>query len=320
MTEERVINIFEKIKFIIKKILGAYFGKQLLIGRHREPIPNKAAEEKFALKPYWILYAKTLLSSFKHKKTFKKIKTVTIFIGYSRSGHSLVGSLLDAHPNIIIAHEVDILSLLKRGFSQNQIFSYILNQSKRFAKIGRGWSKYSYQVPGGMQGTCDKLLIIGDKHASTTTLRIRGNFALLNLFEQRVAINKKYIHHIRNTYDNIGSMTRNSGKDRVSLETVERYFNLCDTVVRIKEYVEKESVFEGRHEDLINDPRDYLQNLCLFLGVDCCEHYLESCAKIIKKDPHKSRNDVLWDKETIDSVQQKISEFDFLKGYSFEDK
>ncbi len=26
-----------------------------------------------------------------------------MFIGYPRSGHSLVGSLLDAHPNIIVA-------------------------------------------------------------------------------------------------------------------------------------------------------------------------------------------------------------------------
>ena len=33
------------------------------------------------------------------------MKTYVIFIGHSRSGHSIVGSLLDAHPEVIVTHE-----------------------------------------------------------------------------------------------------------------------------------------------------------------------------------------------------------------------
>lgn len=37
---------------------------------------------------------------------FASVRTFVLFVGYPRSGHSLIGSIMDAHPNIIIAHEV----------------------------------------------------------------------------------------------------------------------------------------------------------------------------------------------------------------------
>jgi hypothetical protein len=37
-----------------------------------------------------------------------RIQTLALFIGYPRSGHTLIGSLLDAHPHIVIANELDI--------------------------------------------------------------------------------------------------------------------------------------------------------------------------------------------------------------------
>jgi hypothetical protein len=41
-----------------------------------------------------------------------QVRSFCLFIGYPRSGHSLVGSLLDAHPDIAIAHEVNVLGLV----------------------------------------------------------------------------------------------------------------------------------------------------------------------------------------------------------------
>ena len=46
---------------------------------------------------------------------FEKLQAYCMFIGYPRSGHSLVGSLLDAHPNIIIAHELNALQFVVAG-------------------------------------------------------------------------------------------------------------------------------------------------------------------------------------------------------------
>jgi phage terminase large subunit-like protein len=43
------------------------------------------------------------------RNRFHDVGVFCIFIGYPRSGHSLVGSLLNAHPEVIISHELDVL-------------------------------------------------------------------------------------------------------------------------------------------------------------------------------------------------------------------
>ncbi|PSO51862.1 MAG: hypothetical protein BRC34_14235, partial [Cyanobacteria bacterium QH_1_48_107] len=63
-----------------------------------------------------------VLETLKDKKNFQNVDKYCMFIGYPRSGHSLVGSLLDAHPNIIIAHELNALNFVDMGFNQQQIY------------------------------------------------------------------------------------------------------------------------------------------------------------------------------------------------------
>ena len=41
--------------------------------------------------------------------TFNNLHTFVQFVGYPRSGHTLVAMLLDAHPNIVISNEYNIL-------------------------------------------------------------------------------------------------------------------------------------------------------------------------------------------------------------------
>ena len=50
--------------------------------------------------------------------TFETIQLYCMFVGYPRSGHSLVGAMFDAHPDIVIAHELDALRYLKAGVWQ----------------------------------------------------------------------------------------------------------------------------------------------------------------------------------------------------------
>ena len=38
------------------------------------------------------------------------VQTFVLFIGHARSGHSLIGAILDAHPEIIISHEYNAIS------------------------------------------------------------------------------------------------------------------------------------------------------------------------------------------------------------------
>ena len=44
------------------------------------------------------------------------VETYCMFIGYLRSGHRLIASLLDAHPNAIATHELDALKFVGARF------------------------------------------------------------------------------------------------------------------------------------------------------------------------------------------------------------
>ncbi len=55
------------------------------------------------------------------KDPFQTVKKYCMFVEYPRSGRSLVGSLLDAYPHIIMAHELNALRYFERGFSKKRI-------------------------------------------------------------------------------------------------------------------------------------------------------------------------------------------------------
>jgi hypothetical protein len=73
-----------------------------------------------------------------------------------------------------------------------------------------------------------------------------------------------------------------------------------------------------RHEDFINQPAVYLEKMCHFLGVEARPDYLDACAAVVYKSPIKSRSEIQWSPQLIELVNNRIAEFDFLQGYSYE--
>jgi len=62
---------------------------------------------------------------------FTEVRNYVMFLGHARSGGSLAGALLDAHPNAIIADEVDVFQYVNAGFEREQIFHILLERSQR---------------------------------------------------------------------------------------------------------------------------------------------------------------------------------------------
>ena len=106
-------------------------------------------------------------------KLYDGVEAFVMFIGYPRSSHSLVGAILDAHPEIIIPHEYNLLGRwnefhspnAKRKNLQKYLLFYELHQlSTRQALFGirannsllGGKFTYTYNVPGLWQGGYDK--------------------------------------------------------------------------------------------------------------------------------------------------------------------
>ena len=99
------------------------------------------------------------------------VEKFVFFIGYPRSGHSIIGSMMDAHPDMVIAHE---FMLFKKWQGQQALKSKanLLNALYRRSLLDatEGWrtmnkdSKgYTLQMEQSWQGRFRKLKVIGDK-------------------------------------------------------------------------------------------------------------------------------------------------------------
>jgi len=109
-------------------------------------------------------YLKSFICGNIRRKEYRNLQRFCMFVGYQRSGHSFIGALLDAHPEVAMGMEVDVLDLVIQGYSKNQILYILTNNSRLFtSKLNNIWTGYSYAVPGQYQGRYDTLKLIGDK-------------------------------------------------------------------------------------------------------------------------------------------------------------
>ncbi len=261
------------------------------------------------------LYKTTWWRGLRDWRIYRHIENYCMFLGYPRSGHSLVGALMDAHPNIAIANEADALGHMAAGFRRHQLYALLMMRAAEFAASGCQGRGYTYAVPNQWQGKVEKLKAIGDKKGGLATQWLTQRPELLAQLRAEVRVPLKLIHVVRNPFDNIATMfTR---KHRSSLEeSAEMYFSLCATVRRTIDE-NPQDVITIRHEDVIADPTTELRSLVQFLGLDCTEQYLRDCASIVFSSPKQTRNTVNWPAGLRERVERGIAGYDFLKGYSF---
>ncbi len=61
-----------------------------------------------------VSYVRSRVALSRHRAAFDEPCVYLSFIGYPRSGHSLMGQLLNAHHNVVVANEVNVFNLLRR--------------------------------------------------------------------------------------------------------------------------------------------------------------------------------------------------------------
>ena len=266
-------------------------------------------------------FATSLVDSARFRPALRDVRTYLLFIGHGRSGHSIVGSLLDAHPEAIVSDELDAARFIDRGFSRDQVLALSLVRSARQAagerrKAGRGGSTYSYLVPGWSNGRFAQLRVVGDTRAGGTVHRFASDPELVDRIDARMrGLAVRYVHVVRNPYDNVSTMTlrRGSAID----QAVDGYFADCETLGHMRAIIGADRLLTVRHEDLIADPRGQLANACRFVGIDPSPEYLDACAGILFSSPSRTRESVDWPPELVARVGRDIKRFDFLSGYSF---
>jgi hypothetical protein len=239
-----------------------------------------------------------------------------MFVGFPRSGHSLVGALLDAHPNIVIAHELHVVKRVCEGLTEREIYLQLLENSMNRAKEGRGTKRYSYEVADQWQGKFQFLRVIGDKQGGGSTRFLGKRPAALERLRSTITLKIKFFFALRNPFDNISTI---SLRNELTLDqSIDRYFSLCAMVDEIRKQIPADDLFELRHEALIDDPASLLTDLCQFLGEEATSGYLAACGRIVYKSPHKSRHKIAWSQNLISETNRRIAAYSFLNGYSFE--
>ena len=272
------------------------------------------------------------------------VRHFTFFLGHPRSGHSIVASLLDAHPHIVLAHEADVFTKISSGKIPprksaifNAIWKCTILSTQQGARVSEE-KGYSLLVEGLYEGKyVDHIDVIGDKKAGTTTLMLYHDTAewskVLRILRSSVS-SVKVIHVIRNPYDNIATdilyashsinklldIKKNNTAVEVKLSSlskhINQYFILHDAIEAAKKMFDLD-IIDVHIKDLIANQRSTLLKLCGFLHVVCPDDYIDTCSKKMYKTESKTRYLVKWSDESLDKVQENIEYYGNLHGYDF---
>ena len=281
----------------------------------------------------------------------QQVKKFVFFVGYGRSGHSIVASLMDAHPNVIIAHEFYLFDELPGLFRRRQLNDTRLKLYDRlyyssYSSARSGWRSskvtskgYNLNLNGSWQGQFDRLEVIGDKTGGSTAMLYHDHPEVFKsrlwLLDVVTRVPHVAIHVVRNPYDMIATVAMFQASADVNKYKVEASIHnkfkridfikmAADIVLSKAEAVAKMvgdcklDLLEIHLEDLIADPSTVIRRICGFLGVSCTEEYVDACKqKLFRKASH-SRELVEWPESVQKRIEAAIKQFSFFQRYSFQ--
>jgi len=263
-------------------------------------------------------FALTWIQQLRDPHRFIDVEAVCIFIGHTKSGASLLGSLLDAHPDAVVADEIDVVRYVARGFRRDQIFHLLEKGARREASKGRVTARrltpYSLAVPGQSQGRSANVRVIGESKAGPTTRRLGREPDLLEALDRRMrGVPVRYVHVVRDPFDPISAMAIRSG--RSVADGISDYADQCRTLSELRRRIGRDRLLTIEYESFVRDPVGGMRAIGDFVGVEADEAYLEACAAIVDPDVLPERRLVEWSDRDIDAVRALIAETSFLRSY-----
>ena len=253
----------------------------------------------------------------KYLKHITNLREVFFTVGFHRSGSSLVGDLLDGHPNMIVSNEAGVIRKYIQGqiTSREQFLALIIKNS-----VTSGTRKNFI----ASQKKHKNLEIIGDKHSGNNlTSLISKRHNNIEKVKEFVGLPIKFLFTIRNPYDMVSSMITTVPDWQVDEERkneqVIKYFGRWSRQSKLFfEYVPADKIFIIRNEDFIANPSKMMEGVCDFLGVDKIPSYIEDCISAVYRIPSKSRERLNWGPQIKAQVATLIEEYEFFDGYSWD--
>lgn len=276
----------------------------------------------------------------------RNVEKFVLFVGYPRSGHSIVGSMMDAHPNMVISHEYNLFRQWDKSPGKHDqrthLYSILLKNSVESAMNGWRSEKkakkgYTLEVGTPWQGDFTRLRVIGDKSGAVTSQEFEKDpQRFLEILEELKKVTRvpiRMIHVVRNPYDMISTRLLYADGEKHSKlpATTERkhcndygisyHTNRTFQIVRnVHSLLERTNltVLDVHHADLIRNPRETISMICRFLNLPVPDDYLEACEKKAYSKPSKTRLLVSWPEKMVETVHELSRPYSFLWRYSFE--
>ena len=283
----------------------------------------------------------------------EQVEKFVFFTGYPRSGHSIFGSFIDAHPNVALSYAFAMFrGLMKKANEEGSLVGLLRNKTLFFNTVyersywystissNAAAKGYTLDVPGAWSGKFDrKLRVIGDKSATPTARCYSRNTPTefkrkYDILQQSVGVPLLGIHVVRNPFDMIATQVLYHGlgmswksnstestpyrNDEELKKGIEFYFGIAQAVQEMVPLCGM-NVLEVHSEDVVKDARRQLLRMCEFLQVDCPESYLQACESKVYKSVSRTRDLVYWPPIIRAQVEQKIEKYSFFRGYTFEE-
>ena len=283
------------------------------------------------------------------KEDVENVRVFMFFIGCPRSGHSILGSMIDSHPDAVVAHEYNLFSKLANDPVSNRTSLYNTLYGNSYKQALSGWrsGEHSFSLKGynlslnqssSWQGRFRTLRVIGDKSGGMTSRLYKKHGQLFSKLyrdlSELVRVPIKVIHVVRNPYDMIATtlmyrfsrvrrQKANFTKDHpLNNEThvVQAMKSMYSEVQAVNNMIQelKLTVLEVHNIDFVNDPEKVIRQVCSFLGLQCSEEYIKMCVANVFRKPSVTRHSLVWSKATREFIDNRILSFPFFQRYSFE--
>jgi len=233
------------------------------------------------------------------------------FIGYSASGHSVIGAIIDAHRNAIVSHEIHAIQLIIDGMGKKALFDKIKTQSasqsrNRCSAKHTGKGKLHHHSLGLHQGKAENIRIIGDKRGGATSMAFISNTKFkLEKVRKIISIPLKVILISRNPYD-IASITG-----------VQHIIDANIGIRNLIKFLNEDEIIYIKSEELIRSPRNTIIDLCHFLELEPYEEFLDICSNHVFENPSEPRHNCEWSILIKKAIKGIIDECKWFQGYKF---
>lgn len=242
------------------------------------------------------------------------IEAFCLFVGYGRSGHSIVGSLIDAHPNAAVAHELHAVKRYFEGVPRDVLFDRLFETAQAQARDGRRASRadggeYIHRLEGQTKPAPEALRVIGDKKGAGTAWQFsRRGLDQIDRFRAYLGVPLKQVHVIRNPFDVVAAGEARGGS---------RFPSLLPVVAEIRRRSRGPDWLDVYHEDLIADAGREMTRVLEFLGLPVIAAHLERCRAHVFVEPHRRRYEAAWPAGRREDVEALIARYDFLGRYAW---